>query len=74
VLQLLALTFGLDLGATDSRPKLEQLQLVIGEFFAAWSVLLDAYQTQSFFQYTDLILCESDPIPVNGQRALELFK
>ena len=33
-LQLLALTFGFDLGATDSRLKLEQLQLAIGEFFA----------------------------------------
>ena len=32
MLQLLALTFGLDLGATDSRLQLRQFQLVVGEF------------------------------------------
>ena len=73
-LQLLALSFGFHFGAADPRLQLQQFQLVVGEFFAARSVLLDPYQTQSFFQYTDLILCEPEPIPINGQRALELFE
>jgi len=67
--QLLAVAFGFDFGAAHPRLQLEQFQLVIGEFLAAGSVLLDPNQTQSFFQYTDLILCEFEPIPVNRQRA-----
>ena len=72
--ELLALTFGFDFGAAEPRLQPQQFELVVGEFFAAVSVLLDAYQTQSFFQDTDLILCEFEPIPVNRQRAGELFE
>ena len=49
--------------ATDSRLQFQELQLCVGEFFAAGSVLLDSYQTQSFFQYPDLILCEPERSP-----------
>ena len=72
--ELLALTFGFDFGTADPRLQLQQFELVVGEFLAAGSVLLDADQTQSFFQDTDLILCEFEPIPVNRQRAGELFE
>ena len=31
---------------------------------------MDLYQTQSLFQDPDLIFCEPEPIPINGQRAI----
>ena len=73
-MQLLALTFGFHFGAADPRLQLQQFQLVFGEFFATGAVLLDPSQTQSFFQYPDLIFCEPEPIPINRQRAVELFE
>ena len=57
-LQLLALTFGFHFGAADTRLQLQQFQLRLGELLAAGRVLLDQYQTQSFFQYLDFIFCE----------------
>ena len=72
--QLLALTFSLNFGAADPGFQLQQFQLVVGEFFAAGSVLLDPHQAQSFFQDTDLILRESESILKNGQRAVEFFE
>jgi len=51
-----------------------RLQLRVGEFLAARPVLLDLYQTQSLFQYPDLIFCESEAISINGQRTVELFE
>src|SRR5271165_86205 len=73
-LQLLALTFGFHFGAADPGLQLQEFQLVVGEFFAPGTVLLDPYQAQSFFQNPHLILGELEAIPVNGQRDLELFK
>ena len=34
----------------------------------------DSKQTQSFFQDSNLILGELEPIPINGQRVVELFE
>ena len=48
--------------------------MVVAEFFAARSVLLDPYHTQSFFQYTDLILCKPESILKDRQRAVEFFQ
>jgi hypothetical protein len=73
-LQLFPLALSLDFGAADPRLQLQQFQLVVGEFLATGSVLFDPYQTQSFFQYPDLIFCEPEPIPINRQRAAELFE
>ena len=65
-LQLLPLTLGLDFSAADPGLQFQQFQLCVGEFLAAGPVLLDLYQTQSLFQYPDFILCEPEPIPING--------
>ena len=73
-LQLFPLTLGLYFGPADPRLQFQQFQLCLRECFAPWSVLFDPYQTQSFFQDTDLILCEPEPIPIKGQRAVELFE
>jgi len=64
------------IGAAESNNSRYQRRpsLVIAEFFAARSVLLDPYHTQSFFQYTDLILCKPESILKDRQRAVEFFQ
>jgi hypothetical protein len=42
--------------------------LCVGEFFAAGSVLLDPYQTQSLFQHSDLVLCELESFLIDRER------
>jgi len=51
--------------AADPGLQFQQLKLRVGEFFAPGSVLLDPYQTQSLFQYPDLVLGELEPILIN---------
>jgi hypothetical protein len=49
-----ALALRLHFHTADSRLQFQQLQLCVREFFAAWPVLRDAYQSQPFFQHLDL--------------------
>src|ERR1700737_2502458 len=47
------LALRLDFYPADSRLQLQQLQLCVRELFAAWPILRDAHQPQSFLQYTN---------------------
>jgi|SRR6516162_480880 len=73
-LQLFPLTLGFDFSAADAGLKFQQFQLCVGEFLAPGPVRLDPHQTQSFFQYPDLIFRESESILKKGQRAVEFFE
>jgi hypothetical protein len=73
-LQLFPLALGLHFGAADPRLQLQQFQLRVGELLAIGAVLFDPHQSQSFFQYPHLVLCELESLPNNAQRAVELFK
>ena len=67
-------TLGFHFCAAGSRLQIQELQLCVGKFFAARSVLVDTDQTQSFFQNPDLILCELELVLINRERSVELLE
>jgi hypothetical protein len=48
--------------------------LSVRELFAAGSVFLNPYQAQPLFQYADPVLSEFEPLLVEQERSVELFK
>jgi hypothetical protein len=67
-------TLGLHFNAADPRLQFQELQLRFGEFFAAESIFLDPYQTQSRFQHPVLILGELESVLIDRERTVELFE
>jgi hypothetical protein len=56
--QRLALAFSDNFQIADARFLFQQFQLCVAEFFAGWTVLLNALQPQPFFQELNLQMGE----------------
>src|ERR1035441_1176685 len=69
----LALALGLDLGTADARLQLQQLQLLVGELFAARTILRNPLLTQPLFQHPDLQLRVLQTLLRRTQLPFQLF-
>src|ERR1019366_9219258 len=69
----LPLALGLDLGTADARLQLQQLQLRVGELFAARTILRNPLLTQSLFQHPDLQLRVLQTLLRRTQLPFQLF-
>src|SRR5271166_7042596 len=69
----LALALGFDFGTADARLQLQQLQLLVGELFAARTILRNPLLTQPLFQHLDLQLRVLQTLLRRTQLPFQLF-